>query len=115
MKEEDGNTKFFHVVENGRRQENTIYLVKDEGTRIYIEKVKRKYFYNKFMEIFALVNSNSPSLSDWSSFFRDRPIISLEQLTTSFSMEEIRKATFQLDQDKAPAPDGFNLKFYQSF
>lgn len=30
-------------------------------------------------------------------------------------MEEIRTATFQLGEDKAPGPDGFNLKFYQTF
>lgn len=32
-----------------------------------------------------------------------------------FSMEEIKKATFQLGEDKAPGPHEFNLKFFQVF
>ncbi len=38
-----------------------------------------------------------------------------ENLCTTFSIEEIRKATFQLGGNKAPGPNGFPLSFYQAF
>lgn len=42
-------------------------------------------------------------------------MIDNDRLTAPFSLDEIKKATFQLGRDKAPGPDGFNLTFYQRF
>ncbi len=73
------------------------------------------YFYNKFKEAFAPCKLNSTSIGDWSSIFNSNPILSADHLTAALSLEEIKAATFQLGSDKAPGPDGFNLRFYQKF
>jgi hypothetical protein len=36
-------------------------------------------------------------------------------LTAEHSEEEVRKAIFQMEHNKAPGPDGFPTEFYQTF
>jgi hypothetical protein len=36
-------------------------------------------------------------------------------LTSLYSEEEISKAIFQMEHNKAPGPEGFQAEFYQSF
>jgi hypothetical protein len=36
-------------------------------------------------------------------------------LTAEYSEEEVRKAIFQMEHNKAPGPDGFPAEFYQTF
>ena len=36
-------------------------------------------------------------------------------LTESFTEEEVKKAIFQMEHNKAPGPDGFPAEFYQVF
>lgn len=115
LKEGDGNMKFFHAIANGRRRENTIGTIEDEGKTIQREEDLREYFYSHFKGLFAPVDGDRGSVGDWSEFFSDRPLLNHSNLTQPFSMEEIKQATFQLEGDKAPGPDGFNLIFFQVF
>lgn len=115
LKEGDGNTKFFHATANGRRRANTITMVEDGGNIIHREEDKRNYFYSYFKGLFAPTDNDRTSIGDWSELFSDGPSLNHADLTLPFSMEEIKKATFQLGGDKAPGPDGFNLRFFQVF
>jgi hypothetical protein len=36
-------------------------------------------------------------------------------LIADFSMEEVRKAVFQMEHNKSPGPDGFFAEFYKHF
>jgi hypothetical protein len=48
----------------------------------------------------------------------DIPQVSTEEndfLTAEYSEEEVRKAIFQMEHNKAPGPDGFPAEFYQTF
>jgi hypothetical protein len=36
-------------------------------------------------------------------------------LTAEYSEEEVRKAIFQMEHNKAPGPNGFLAEFYQTF
>jgi hypothetical protein len=36
-------------------------------------------------------------------------------LSAPYTEEEIRKAVFQVEHNKAPGPDGFPAEFYQTF
>ncbi|XP_020102569.1 uncharacterized protein LOC109720094 [Ananas comosus] len=42
-------------------------------------------------------------------------LLNPDSLTTNFTIDEIKTATFQLAADKAPGPDGFSLTFFQTF
>lgn len=65
--------------------------------------------------MFAPETTGNGLIGDWSSLFRNRSILNPDKLTLPFSPEEIKEATFQLGGDKAPRPDGFNLRFFQRF
>jgi hypothetical protein len=48
----------------------------------------------------------------------DIPQVSTEEnglLTAPYSEEEVKKAVFQMEHNKAPGPDGFPAEFYQFF
>ena len=48
----------------------------------------------------------------------DIPQVSDEEnglLTAPYSEEEVKKAVFQMEHNKAPGPDGFPVEFYQNF
>ena len=48
----------------------------------------------------------------------DIPQVSVEEnnlLTNPYSEDEVRKAVFQMEHNKAPGPNGFPLEFYQKF
>jgi hypothetical protein len=52
------------------------------------------------------------------SKIQDIPQVSLEEnafLTSPYSEEELKKAVFQMEHNKAPGPDGFPAEFYQNF
>ena len=48
----------------------------------------------------------------------DIPQVSDEEnglLTAPYSEEEVKKAVFQMEHNKAPGPDGFPAEFFQNF
>ena len=48
----------------------------------------------------------------------DIPQVSEEEnnhLTAPYTEEEVKKAVFQMEHNKAPGPDGFPAEFYQNF
>ncbi len=111
LREGDDNTKFFHAMANGKRRENAINAVGDNGRLLYREGDKREYFFTKFKEVFAPISPNSTQVGDWSGLFGSRTLLNPDRLSAPFTLEEVRKATFDLGSDKAPGPDGFNLRF----
>ncbi|XP_020112154.1 uncharacterized protein LOC109726772 [Ananas comosus] len=117
LREGDGNTKFFHSVANSRRRANRIDLVVENGVEYHSLEDKKKHFYHFFKTLFTPPNSSPASVGDWSSLFTSKriPAPDLAKITESFTIDEIKKAVFQLGSDKAPGPDGFPLRFYQVF
>ncbi|RVW70579.1 hypothetical protein CK203_060646 [Vitis vinifera] len=69
---------------------------------------RRSYYFEKLY--------TSPTGESWSAKGLDWSPISEEsalRLDSPFTEEEISKAIFQLDRDKAPGPDGFTIAVFQ--
>ncbi|OAY84432.1 Transposon TX1 uncharacterized 149 kDa protein [Ananas comosus] len=116
LKEGDGNTKFFHAVANGRKRSNEIhYIVDDNGNHIVNEAQKNSYFYHTFKRLFGSDEVGPASFGDWADLYRVDFLSDPDSLTGPFTIDEIKKATFQLGSEKAPGPDGFPLIFFQHF
>ena len=112
VKEGDCNSKFFHKVANGRRNrkyikelENERGLVLNNAERI----IKEILLY--FEKLYASPTGESWSVEglDWSPISEESAL----RLDSPFTEEEISKAIFQLDRDKAPGPDGFTIAVFQ--
>ncbi len=115
LKKGDGNIKFFHAMANARRRANAINVVVANGRTLYREEEKRDHLFRYFNELFAPNLNERPRTGEWNNLFGNKPFLNPDNLSIPFSEEEVKKATFQLDSDKASGPDGFNLRFYQRF
>jgi mannosylglycoprotein endo-beta-mannosidase len=114
--EGDSNTRYFHSVANGRHRKKLIHsLVQDEGLIEGHEQLK-SYINSYYKSLFGAPKGSDVSMDE--SRIEDIPQVSPEEntiLTSPYSEEEIIKAVFQMEHNKAPGPDGFPAEFYQSF
>jgi hypothetical protein len=114
--EGDSNTRYFHSVANGRHRKKRIHtLVQDEGTIEGLDNLK-SYITNYYKNLFGSPEEGNFLMDE--SRTDDIPQVSIEEnnlLTAEYSEEEVRKAIFQMEHNKAPGPDGFPAEFYQIF
>jgi hypothetical protein len=76
----------------------------------------KSYITNYYKNLFGAPEEGNFSLDETRT--EDIPQVSTEEndlLTAEYSEEEVRKAIFQMEHNKAPGPDGFPAEFYQTF
>lgn len=114
LRDGDMNTRFFHATASARKKTNTIQkLLGNDGVWYDSEDDMCEIVKNYFTDLFEA----SDGVYD--------PVIStvLPRVTNSenalltepFTIEEFKKALFQMHPDKSPGPDGFNPVFFQRF
>ena len=112
----DNNTKYFLLLANGRHRKTKIYqLEQDEGIVIGDDNLK-DYITNYYKNLFREPMHNDFSLQEERR--EDIPQISHlenEILCAPFSEQEVKKAVFEMEHNKALGPDGFLAEFYQFF
>lgn len=109
----DKNTKFFHATTIQRRQRNRISMIKGSDTNwISQPDLIKQEVMNFFSDLFR-----SEGQENFSPVLEQCPKVVTEEmnmiLSAEVNMEEVKKATFQLGDAKAPGPDGLNGLFYQ--
>jgi len=113
-KEGDLNTRFYHAAALTRRKINKIDHLQDisgatcrneEG----LKSIARDYFVELFQKgptdqnsVVAVVNTVITGEDNY-------------LVTTPFSLKEFKEATFSMQADKCPGPDGFDPGFYRNF
>jgi mannosylglycoprotein endo-beta-mannosidase len=111
--EGDANTKYFHLVANGKHRKTRIYKLLD-GERLITGDVELKqYITSYYKSLFGPTNESTIQLD--MANVEDIPQISSEEndrLTADFTIEEVKEAIFQMEHNKAPGPDGFPAEFY---
>ena len=112
VREGDCNSKFFHKVANGRRSRKFIKILENERGLVLdnIDSISKEilHFFEKLY--------SSPPGESWRVEGLDWSPISAEsafRLDSPFTEEEISKAIFQLDGDKALGPNGFTIAVLQ--
>ena len=112
----DSNTRYFHGVANGRHRKKIIHsLQQDEGMIEGHDQLK-SYITNYYKNLFGAPEEGNFSMDETRT--DDIPQVSDEEnnlLTAPYSEEEVRKAVFLMEHNKAPGPDGFPADFYQHF
>ena len=115
LKEGDRSTKFFHMSTIIRRRRNHIDAIKSEdGQWITNPNQIRKLFFNSFKNLFSEEEVTFPSHLENlmpKSISKEDNVI-LKRIP---SPEEIKEALFQMQDLKAPGPDGFPVLFYKEF
>jgi hypothetical protein len=114
--EGDANTRYFHSVANRRHRKKRIHsLVQDEGTIEGHENLK-SYITNYYKSLFGSPDEGNFGMDETRT--DDIPQVSVEEnnfLNALYTEDEVKKAVFQMEHNKAPGPDGFPAEFYQNF
>ncbi|RVW34855.1 Transposon TX1 uncharacterized 149 kDa protein [Vitis vinifera] len=112
VKKGDCNSKFFHKVANGRRNRKYIKELENERGLVLnnAERITEEILLY-FEKLYTSPTGESWSVEglDWSPILEESAL----RLDSPFIEEEISKAIFQLDRDKAPGPDGFTITVFQ--
>jgi hypothetical protein len=115
--EGDDNTKYFHLVANGKHRRQRIYSLEgDVGSCISDEEELKHHIMSYYVNLFGKPDTTLIELDE--SNTHDIPQVSNSEneiLTTNFTIEEVKKAIFNMEHNKAPGPDGFPAEFYQVF
>lgn len=111
----DRNTKFHHATTKHRRARNRVICIKDKEGRMVesdrgIEKVAVDYFQDLF-------STSVPTDMDASLRFIKNKVSGTTNdfLTAEPTEQEIKKALFDINPDKAPGPDGMTSRIFQRF
>jgi hypothetical protein len=105
----------FYAAKPFNRKKRIHSLVQDDG-RIEGHKELKAYITNYYRNLFGAPEESSFSLDETQT--DDIPQVSIEEngfLTAPYSEEEVMKAIFLMEHNKAPGPDGFPAEFYQTF
>ena len=110
----EDNTQFFHMIANGKHRKKRIFqLEQDEGTIVGQENLK-VYITNYYKQLFGPPERSFVSLDE--SRVEDVPQLQTEEneiLTAPFTEKEVYEAIAQMNNNKAPGPDGFPAEFYK--
>ena len=114
--EGDANTKYYHLLANGRHRKTHIFQLEDGHTVIDGDAPLKQHITNYYKSLFGSPENSFIELDE--HYVHDIPQVSElenEHLTDAFSESEVRTAVFQMEHNKAPGPDGFPPEFYQVF
>jgi hypothetical protein len=116
VQEGGNNTRYFHIMANGRHRKKRIFqLEQDEGT--IVGETNLKVFISEYYKkLFGAPEPNFFSMEE--AVTSDMPQISSEEnniLTAEFNEKEVYDAISQMEHNKSPGPDGFPAEFYQKF
>jgi mannosylglycoprotein endo-beta-mannosidase len=114
--EGDANTKFFHLVANGKHRKQHIYKLEDDQGVVVGDDRLKSHITNYYKDLFGPPEISEVTLMEDQNL--DIPQVSPEEndiLISPFTESEVKEAVFQMEHNKAPGPDGFPAEFYQVF
>lgn len=110
----DQNSRFFHKLASNRRRNNQIHNLKDT----YENWVDWEFGLDTLMER-CFNDLFRATESDWKEVIECIPTIITDAQNVKFlkpiEEEEVKRALFQMNPDKAPGPDGMTPAFFQNY
>jgi exonuclease III len=114
--EGDANTRFFHLVANGKHRNQHIYKLEDDQGVVVGDNRLKSHITTYYKNLFGTPENSEITLVE--DQISDIPQVSPEEndvLISPFTESEVKEAVFQMEHNKAPGPDGFPAEFYQVF
>jgi hypothetical protein len=114
--EGDANTRFFHLVANGKHRKQLIYRLEDDNGVVVSSDRLKCHIMNYYKNLFGILEQTEIILME--DQIHDIPQVSDKEneiLIADFAENEVREAVFQMEHNKSPGPDGFPAEFYQVF
>eukprot|EP00253_Pinus_taeda_P018186 PITA_18186 len=113
LKAGDKNTSFFHNNVKTRRANNQIDKIEVEGRELKDQEEIKNAAFNHFKALLLADSQQNDPDAFLSAIERKITEEHNNKLEQDPTVEEIREATFSMQQDKAPGPDGFAVAFYR--
>ncbi|GJV84948.1 RNA-directed DNA polymerase, eukaryota, reverse transcriptase zinc-binding domain protein, partial [Tanacetum coccineum] len=113
LKDGDRNTKFFHAYLKSRRNISRITMIKNKKGESFINEKVPEQFVMHFKEFLGTSQPTQLDLLDKIDFDKLVSHTDAEWMLRPVSNEEIKQAMFDINDNRAPGPDGFSSKFYK--
>jgi hypothetical protein len=110
LKEGDKCTKFFHLVANANRRNNSIESLTVNGSPTSDSDLISSHIVNYYDTLFLEPISWRPRVDNLE--FEALSMDEAASLEDPFEEREVRELINSMDRDKAPGPDGFSLAFF---
>ncbi|XP_055962303.1 uncharacterized protein LOC130015686 [Mercurialis annua] len=110
----DRNTKYFHRCMKQRASKKRIVRLKFNDIMIEDPEMLKVEILNHYKYFFGDSMTNRRSVKP--TVFDQGPLVNNEEnlmLNSPVSDDEVRRAMFSIDMDKAPGPDGFGSAFFR--
>ncbi|KAG7559442.1 Endonuclease/exonuclease/phosphatase superfamily [Arabidopsis thaliana x Arabidopsis arenosa] len=110
----DKNSGYFHAITRGRTTVNKFSVIEDnDGVPYHEEESILVVITDYFKNLFTSQEGERTNLIQ--EAIQPRISASINQFLISLPTdEEVQKACFSINADKAPGPDGFSASFFQS-
>jgi exonuclease III len=110
----DENSAYFHACASNRLRRNQIKVIEVQGVPVFSHSGKESILLNFFKQLVGTVSTVSSTLN-LHLLFRSSSISPSQatSLVAPFSMVEIKSATFGMDVNSSPGPDGFGPAFFK--
>lgn len=108
----DKNIKYFHAACNARQSSNSIVKLKDEdGNWLVWQNGLDQYITSYYQGLFMATHTNNDEVMKCIKLkvSQEHNLELLHEITE----EEVKKAIFQMNSNKAPGPDGMTPAFFQ--
>ncbi|GJT13946.1 RNA-directed DNA polymerase, eukaryota, reverse transcriptase zinc-binding domain protein [Tanacetum coccineum] len=114
LKEGDFNSAYFHNIVKGRVIKSRIESVYDEDGNMFHNDDMAAKFVDHFKKFFGKCDVVYP-IEDHENLFTNKlDPETAEELVRPVSDDEIKKALFDIEDNKASGPDGYTSKFFKS-
>nr|GEV40416.1 hypothetical protein [Tanacetum cinerariifolium] len=110
----DKNNSFFHKMLKGRSQRNKIQVIYDVDVQRYEGDQVSLQFVNHFKNFLGL-NAHVSSIDTCEDLFTTKlSPYEASQMVKPVTDNEIKKAMFNIADNKTPGPDGFSANFFKA-
>ncbi|GKA65309.1 RNA-directed DNA polymerase, eukaryota, reverse transcriptase zinc-binding domain protein [Tanacetum coccineum] len=114
LKEGDHNSAYFRNFLKGRLSRNTIISVEDDVGIVFYNDDVAPIFVDHFESFFGTCEKTFPVEDPDGLFIKKIDVVSALYMVRDVSNDEIKAALFDIDDNKAPRPDGFTSRFFKA-
>nr|GEU99310.1 hypothetical protein [Tanacetum cinerariifolium] len=111
--EGDFNTKYFHNAMKEKRNKGRIEYMEDlDGNSFFGDSVRDQFLKN-IESVLGKKKEVVPIHEPSSLFINKLSMMDADLMVKPVSLKEIKDVLFNMNDDKAPGPDGFSAKFFK--
>lgn len=114
LREGDNNTAFFHNTVREKNCAHRIEAISDMHGNFFVGEEVPSQFVKFYEELLGTDSQNPRPLLDYSIFDNRLSVEEALDMVRPITRDEIKRAVFSIDEDRAPGPDGYSSKFFKA-